>query len=450
MRIVYTQTDELALFNDNILLAVKPDELQLEKAVQLCNIINNCKQNGFAVSLTVPTGEATNKNCELIILTMIKNGFYSIMEVDDFSDIDDDYAESALGYEADLDELKITLGSVFGTFAEQLKNNTDNPLNSLIQSLIDTTIKATTDGLQGAVNDTAETDKLRADLLTGRQELSNIQSKVVQLQQCVEEQAQTIRQLNTNNQSLQLQLEAANNRVNQLTTSVSETVVDMKYITVDVNKFITTRKLAHARVDNEFTIYMKEITPCSYINSFVKNFVQFIKLHKHKSIICLIYDDTELTVLKYGKLPVLNGTNFNPESSLKDQAFVVVAEPAQQILEQALITYEIVIIYDRMHKETDMVSGRNVTKFMVVNSLKEMLEAKKATKLSSEQFFTTFGTDKDTLSIRAIREYKQMSAGGQLLSYSNMICTKNDTDTIFDRFIYLAKLVFDPLKISAQ
>ena len=449
MKLIWTNTDELTLYNDNVVLVVKADDLSLQKSVQICNIINNCKQTGNTVALVLPTGDAKHKNCELTILTMIKNGYYSIMEVDDLADIDGDYAESVLEYEVDLDELQAILGPTFGKFAYQLKTDSNNPLNVLIQNLIDTTVKATEGGLQADIDEHGENDKLRADLLANKQELNNIHAKVVKLNQCVEEQAQTIRQLNATNQTLTLQLDSANSRIEQLTTNVSLSGGNaIQYVTLNLDKFITSKKLAHTRCDNEYVIYMKEISPCSYINSFVKNFMQFIKLNKHKSIICLIYDDTQLTTIKYGKLPVLTGTNFVPDSSLKDQQFVVVAEPAQQILEQALITNEIVIVYDRLHESDDIISGKAATKFVVVNGQKELLEAKKATKLPSEQFITTFGTDKDTLSIRAIREYKQMSSGGQLLSYANMLCTQNETETIFDAFIFAAKIVFDPLKIT--
>ena len=92
-----------------------------------------------------------------------------------------------------------------------------------------------------------------------------------------------------------------------------------------------------------------------YINSFIVNFIQYVKINKKKNIICLVYDDSEFNKHKYGRLKRLNAKNFVAGQSLKDETIVVVTDAAPQILEDALITHDMVIVYDRIGSMTDII-----------------------------------------------------------------------------------------------
>lgn len=440
-------TEQKPNVDTNIILAVDEKSLTLSKAAEACDVIAEAKQKGYQAAVCFKQNSGKSDELQLIFMGMVCNNDFSIVEVDDLNDVDQEYAESVLEYQVEVDELKIILGEELGAFAEQLINNPYNPINSLVSSLIRTTIKSASDSAASAeaTNDTLEAKirDLEASLTDTRLKAADAAGKAENYKKCVDEQAIVIKRQNTELDDLKDKLKLTSDKLSGFSSTFAGQTGALTYVEMNVDRLRTKMSTQQARIDIEHVIYFKELTPCSYINSFIANFVQYIKISKKKNIICLIYDDAEFNKHKYGKLKRINGSNFVTNQSLKGESMVVVTDAAPQILEEALITHSIVIVYDRIGALQDIVVGRNVHKFAVVNSQKEMLEVKRETQLRSEQFITTFGTDKDTLSVRQIREYKQMSQGGRLMSYANMVCTKNNSTTVFEQLLFTANMNLD-------
>lgn len=437
--------------DDNIVLTIDEKSLTLSKASEACEVIAASRQQNHQAAVCFKKSSGTSEELQLVFMGMISNNDFSIVEVDDLNDVDEEYAASVLDYQVDIDELKIILGRELGGFAAQLLNDADNPVNHLVSNLIVTTIKAAHKSADDTkVVNTELEDKVRdleASVTDLRLKAADSVGKAESYKKCVDEQAIVIKRQNTELDDLRDKLKLANDKLHSFSGIGAQTTA-LSYVEMNVDRLKTKMSTQQARIDVEHVIYFKELTPCSYINSFITNFVQYLKINKKKNVLCLIYDDAEFNRHKYGKLKRLNGTNFVANQSLKGENLVIVTDAAPQILEEALITHSIVIVYDRMGATTDLVVGRNVHKFAVVNSQKEMLEVKRETQLKSEQFLTTFGTDKDTLSVRQIREYKQMSQGGRLMSYANMVCTKNNSTTVFEQLLFTANMNLDTVTTS--
>lgn len=447
MRIWKVCTEQKPDTLDNIVLAVDGKSLTVNKAAEAYEVITATKQAGYNTAVCFKQFSGKSEELRLVFMGMISNNDFSIIEIDDLNDIDDEYAESVLDYEVDIEELKIILGNELGSFAEQLMSDASNPVNSLVKSLIATTIKAACSTNQETETTNAALEEkvrsMEASLTDLRFKATDAAGKAENYKKCVDEQAIVIKKQNGELDELKDRLKLTTEKLNSFSSSFGGQLGGVSYIEMNVDKLKARLTSQHARIDVEHIIYFKELTPCSYINSFITNLVQYIKINKKKSIICLIYDDAEFNKHKYGKLKRLNGSSFVANQSLKNESLVVVTDAAPQILEEALVTNTIVIVYDRMGAAPDIVVGHNVHKFAVVNSQKEMLEVKRDTQLRSEQFLTTFGTDKDTLSVRQIREYKQMSQGGRLMSYANMVCTKNSSTTVFEQLLFTANMNLD-------
>ena len=437
---------------ENTVITVDEKSLTLQKAVEACETISELSKQNCKIALCFKKHTGESEELKLIFMCMIGNNDYSIVEVEELSDVDTEYAESVLDYEVDLYELRAVLGDQLGQFADQLVNDKNNPVNELIKSLIATTIesfKQNNNSVQ--VENKEQEEKIRnmeVSLEDLRKKASDSTMQADKYRQCVDEQALVIKRQNTEIEELKAKEQLATEKLNNLTSNFGSQAAKTTYIETNVDKLKTRMTMQHARIDIEHVLYFKELTACSYINSFIVNLIQYIKINKKKNIICLIYDDAEFNRHKYGRLKQVDGSTYIAGKSLKGESLVVVTDAAPQILEEALTTREIVIVYDRMGSDTDIVVGRNVHKFIVVNSHKEMLEVKRTTQLPSEQFITTFGTDKDSLSVRQIREYKQMSNGGKILSYTNMTCTKNNTETIYERLLFTASMNLDATPVS--
>lgn len=444
-------TEERPNIIDDIVLAVDEKSLTLSKVANANDVISKTKQAGNQAAVCFKKDSMKSEELRLLFMCMISNNDFSIIEVDELSDIDMEYAESVLEYQVEVNELKIILGEELGGFAAQLLEDTNNPINNLVTSLINTTLKTVSTGSTETVQVSKELNdkiyELERNLSDVRMRYAELTSKAENYKKCVDEQALVIKRQNSELGDTQEQLKAANDKLSNLGNFGKQTS-NVVYAEMNLDRIRAKMVTQHARIDVEHVIYFKELTPCSYINSFITNFIQYLRINKKKNVICLIYDDSEFNRYKYGKLTRLNGTNFVANQSLKDETLVVVTDAAPQILEEALITHNVVLVYDRMGANNDVIVGRNVHKFVVVNSIKEMLEIRRETQIDSEHFLTTFGTDKNTLSIRQIRDYKQMSQGGRLMSYANMTCTKNNSTTIFEQLLFTASIALDTPKES--
>lgn len=450
--------DQIPDTDDKLILTIDEGLLTLPRAVEACQVITDTKRNKDNTALCFKKNVGISDELQLVFMAMVVKGFLSIMEVEDLMDVDEEYANAVFEYTVSVDELGYVLGEELGKFAELSLTDTTNPINSLVNHLIETTIY----NIQSSPSTenevlSAESVELRERLAEAEEQIetltnlkqtavdrvAQLSNKLEQSNKCVNEQALMIKTQKLDISDLTTKLEATTEKLDSFVKNAGGQVQSATYIETNVDRLKGKMVNARARIDVDHVLYFKELTACTYINSFIVNFIQYIKNTKRRTVICLIYDRAEFNRYKYGKLKLLNGANFQAGQSLKDQDIVVVTDAAPQILEDALITNSIVIVYDRLGADKDIVVGRNVHKFAVVNSQKELIEVKRATGLTNEQFITTFGTDRNSISVRQVREYKQMSNGGKIMSYANMVCTKNNTDTIYERLLFTANMNLD-------
>ena len=135
-------------------------------------------------------------------------------------------------------------------------------------------------------------------------------------------------------------------------------------------------------------IYFKEITYIPYMNSFVLSLMELLKSRKNSKgaalrVKLLIYDTNTELFQCYPKLNIVSSAEFvnGRDNYVKKVEKFVITDPNPAILTEILEyspEYEVVIVYDRMKKTTNVVSGNNVYKFFVLNS-KEDFESIKGT-----------------------------------------------------------------------
>lgn len=139
-------------------------------------------------------------------------------------------------------------------------------------------------------------------------------------------------------------------------------------------------------------LYFKEISYVEYTNTLISSLISIIEKRTNNNVKLLIYDSLEHSG-RYKGCKIVNSSNYqiSKESLMGiDSCKVVLTEPMQNVLTDVLTSSatKVVVIYDRLYKDADIVHGNNVTKFAVVNSLNDYNSLKDRFKLESCNIIT--------------------------------------------------------------
>ena len=179
----------------------------------------------------------------------------------------------------------------------------------------------------------------------------------------------------------------------------------------------------------ENIIYIKEISQIPYINSFVTTLHEMVKQFRYNCKL-LIYDNISGTQITYGNMQQVDQAYFESNKQLlmnKTQKFVV-TEPAPQILKDILQNmnpqFDVVIVYDRLHQQADLVEGNNVYKFWVINSNNDYNATKSTFKIDRTSAIITRPTSSiaaDVIDLPRIRGYEaETSDNGRFAKYKGI------------------------------
>lgn len=158
-------------------------------------------------------------------------------------------------------------------------------------------------------------------------------------------------------------------------------------------KSYTTLNTQLIKCKTKLILYFKEVSYVNYTNSLIHQLMTWLENKKLK-VKLLIYDSNSELYQQYHPLPIVTGSdylNMKPTLISKSKQFVV-AEPNQIILEDIVtseLCFDVVIVYDKMHGMTDIVTGNNVTKFFVINSSKEYDNLKNQLKINDLTYVIT-------------------------------------------------------------
>ena len=122
-------------------------------------------------------------------------------------------------------------------------------------------------------------------------------------------------------------------------------------------------------------IYFKEISSIPYMSSFVWALVEQLKIYKVK-VKLIIYDYDFDKKNGYEGIPVCDSKEFiNNKRNLVEKAEkLVMTEPNPTVISEiarCLPAYDVVIIYDKMHRKKDVITGSTVKKFYVCSSKRD-------------------------------------------------------------------------------
>lgn len=182
-------------------------------------------------------------------------------------------------------------------------------------------------------------------------------------------------------------------------------------------------------------IYFKEISYARYTNSLVSNIIHILKKVYHLNIKLLIYDSRVGIPGLYKGVSILNANDYlaSKQKILKDTTKYVIAEPNQMFIEDVLTSinpqFNVVIVYDRLGQQLDIVKGNNVTKIFVVNSAGGFSAVRPSLKVTPGNLIIASEPNIDgCISIPTIPGYSSMTDSAKISKY--MKANSNDKSII--------------------
>ena len=202
-----------------------------------------------------------------------------------------------------------------------------------------------------------------------------------------------------------------------------------------ITSFKTTNTQLLKGNKTKIVLYFKEISYVRYTNTLVTILFDYLRRKGLKTKM-LIYDTGSELYSTYNPFRVVTGSDYATDKTNlvnKIEKFIV-AEPSQMIIEDVLTSdqaFDVVIIYDRMHTQNDVVDGNLVTKFYVINSRKDYEALKSQLKINDISIIITDAAnslniskewkvigDRNFIDIPTIPEFKKHAISSPSFAFS--------------------------------
>ena len=259
--------------------------------------------------------------------------------------------------------------------------------------------------------------------------LDKLRGEVSKANKDREDMKKEIRQLRTDNQKLAETAEDMKKSANANAKRVSDLESELEN---SGNKTALTsyKEINTARISCKAKqiLYFKEITYARYTNSLVMSLFNFLnEMHnKEKNVKLMIYDSAVGVPAMYDGLSILSTREYlnARDKIVKSTSKYVISEPNQTYLEDVLRcispVFDVVIVYDRLHQEQDIVSGNNVTKIFVVNSASNFKVVASRLKITANHLIISsepLGAGNNSLIIPEIADYDTKTGSSKMSKY---------------------------------
>lgn len=187
-------------------------------------------------------------------------------------------------------------------------------------------------------------------------------------------------------------------------------------------------------------LYFKEITKIPYINSFIVSFIEILKSYR-LNVKLLIYDRGNKLSILYKPLNVVNSSEYlsKRDAFKKHIDKFVVIEPNPVILEDILTysdnPYNVVVVYDRLGQEKDIVAGNNVYKYYVINSKTDYNSSKDVFKIDNKSHIITrenSSIGNEVLDIPTIDGYSKLTDTAKMSRYLRAVTSASKKPLVDD------------------
>lgn len=380
----------------------------------------------------------TSRIRKQISMLLMSYRIYDIYTIDDLASIDKDYIESLESREPSESEVTTFVGPDITAYAE---------INNLLTQMIDSVNASDIDKLREIIEFNRENIEDFIDVIDymkqvvdkvnsgdNEKQVKELREKVDELQSEIESHVKKVRDAEReveiakeDKEMLQKEAFQAKQRASDL-----EEKLNSREPTIKTYTEIQTQMI---RCKVKVVLYFKEVSHISYISSMVTKLMEAMSKIKKLKVKLLIYDNKHSFLGTYKPIPIVGSSEFvsNRDIIVNKNDKLVVVEANQALIEEVLKSdWDVVIIYDRLKQANDIVSGNNVYKYWVLNSMTEYNMLKTTFKIDKRHIITRPGVMPDSLSLQTIKEYKTHTAAAKLSDYLSMQNIGDEKGKLFD------------------
>lgn len=398
--------------------------------------------------------EDKSKISKQICMLMASYKRYDLYIIEDKSVINNQYIARLENREPSESEVSTFISSDITAFSE---------MEEIIASITDCIYDNNVDKLTEIVSEHTEELENFTEVISymkiivdkassGETEVDKLKEKISLLEQEVENSAIKIDKLKKDYENMEKERDIHQKEAMQAKRRVIEFEENMnskETVINSYNELQTSTINCKARV----IMYVKEVSKINFIASTISQFKSFLENNRSNltkealRVKLVIYDNKTSFLGTYinkqsgnKQLPIIGSTEFVGSRDIVVNSYpaIVVVETNQAIIEEILkADYDVVIVYDRLKQAQDIVSGNNVYKFWVLNSLSEFDALKNSYKIPEERVITRVGVLQGSIAIDELNEYKTKTDAAKLMAYITMINRNvvSSKERVFDRLI---------------
>lgn len=415
-------TDEVLKDKDALVLVV----LSSDSGAVLSDYYNSIRDMLAAQARVILVGVGDEPSDIFFPLTTMMAGYkaYDVYQIKSLSILNSTYVEKLIERKPSFEEVQSFIGGKVTAYSE---------LSTLIIGIESMVNEDKIDGLKVFLSrhmpsienmiTTIEYFKKQADLANSRELLAKVETlgKTIEgLNEQLNDSRAKCTELRDSKVALNTEVDKLQKEVTKLKEKNDELEDSAGSMMIKTYSEVRTSSIA---CKPKIVLYFKEISYIPYMNSFILAIFEMLKIHRPNRqslrVKLLIYDTNTEIFSSYNKINKINSQEYfnNKDNHLKISEKLVILDPNPVILTDVLeVTpqYDVVIVYDRMKKLTDVVSGNNVYKFFVINSLNEYNSLKAPMKILDPSFVITrpdVEIDK-AIKLAKINGYKDVPVSG--------------------------------------
>lgn len=372
-----------------------------------------------------------------ICMLLASYRLYDMYKVEDVNNVTESYIESLLDRKPSEDEVSTFIGSNITAYSN---------INELLLKMNDIIDKSDIDALQELIEQNRDKIEQFTDIIDymksvvdkvnngdSKKEIESLQDKIESLSRELDSCKDSIAAYERDNSIISserdmLQKEAFNAKKKM--AEMEEQINNREPVIKSYSEIQT----ALIGCKTKVIIYFKEVSHISYISSFITQYMESLEQINKLRVKLLVYDNKTSFLSTY-KIPVIGSHEYmdSRETIINKSTKLIVVEANQAIIEDTLkADWDVVIIYDRLRQDKDIVAGNNVHKYWVMNSLSEYIALKDNFNIDKSKVITRPGVMEEAITIREIDKYKSMTKSGKLSKYLTMYNAGSDKSKVFD------------------
>ena len=430
---------------DNVDIASKQDNLFVIIIDNKCDgelpnyykFINTAMKNHNRVILISLADK--NKSFKPLASLLITFDNYDIYEVESKESLSANYLKALEDREPDYCEVQTYIGGDLTAFSDMsmilfgIESLVEEGNEAALKSFLEEHMLSI-ENLTTSLNSMKKTCELfNSNELVN--EVNSLKDKEKKLNKAVAERDESLKDVKHERDEHKVAVENLKRENEKLKEKTKELQEQSAGSGLKITSFKTTNTQLLKGNKTKIVLYFKEISYVRYTNTLVTILFDYLRRKGLKTKM-LIYDTGSELYSTYNPLRVVTGSDYATDKTNlvnKIEKFIV-AEPSQMIIEDVLTSdqaFDVVIIYDRMHTQNDVVDGNLVTKFYVINSRKDYEALKSQLKINDISFIITDAAnslniskewkvigDRNFIDIPTIPEFKKHAISSPSFAFS--------------------------------